>query len=348
MYSDLKISICIPQYNRIKYLLKSLKIIESQNYPNIEIVISDDCSTDDTAIEIEKLALNYKYPIVFDVNPENMGFDRNYRKCIEMASGDYSLIIGNDDSLYGDDSIQFLVDFLVNNNLPDIGFCNLIEDRTGGTLIKRAYGNRIIGSDSAVALKNYSCFSFVGGLIYKRETFLLHNTSKYDGSIYAQMYLGVYMIAKGASLFCIEKPLVLKDMLLDGIFRNSYRDRIAKKWRDYKVVDGGLPSVINVLIGALKDAGTLTQPDIFSIFKRIYSVTYPHWILDYKENNALPEACGLIAGLNPARNKNYNLLSFKNKSLINALYISGSLGALLTPVFLFKLVKQKLYSHFKR
>ena len=44
----MKISICIPQYNRINYLLKSLSIIERQLYPDIEIVISDDCSTDDT------------------------------------------------------------------------------------------------------------------------------------------------------------------------------------------------------------------------------------------------------------------------------------------------------------
>jgi glycosyltransferase involved in cell wall biosynthesis len=38
----MKISICIPHYNRIEYLLKSLKIIEQQSYKNVEIVISDD------------------------------------------------------------------------------------------------------------------------------------------------------------------------------------------------------------------------------------------------------------------------------------------------------------------
>lgn len=48
----MKISICIPQYNRIEYLLKSLRIIEEQTYPNIEISISDDCSSDDTVEKI--------------------------------------------------------------------------------------------------------------------------------------------------------------------------------------------------------------------------------------------------------------------------------------------------------
>lgn len=343
-----KVSICIPQYNRINLLLRSLAIIERQTYPNIEISISDDCSTDNTVDEIGKLISIYKYPIVFDKNEKNLGYDRNYRKCIEMASGDYALVIGNDDSLVNDNDIQVLVNFLKMNNYPDIGFCNLIEERTGGTLIKRAMGSKVIGSGADVALQNYSCFSFVGGLIYKRETFLKYNTAKVDGSIYAQMYLGVHMIANGATLFSIEEAMVLKDMLLDGIFRKSYRDRIAKKWREFRIVDGGLPSVINVLIGALKDSETLTQKRTFHIFQRIYLITFPHWILDYKENGALPEAVGLIIGLNPRKNRNYQLLNTANKILVFLAYLSASILALLTPVFLFRKFKQRLYSFFKR
>ncbi|NOT76618.1 MAG: glycosyltransferase family 2 protein [Cyclobacteriaceae bacterium] len=345
---NLKISICIPQYNRINYLLRSLAMIEKQTYPNIEISISDDCSSDNTVEEIANLIPKYKYPIIFDKNEKNMGYDRNYRKCIEMSSGDYSLVIGNDDSIVNEGDIEFLVDFLNKNNLPDIGFCNLIEERTGGTFIKRAMSTGVIGSGPDIALKNYSCFSFVGGLIYKRSTFLKYNTAKYDGSIYAQMYLGVNMIAQGAILFSIEEALVLKDMLLDGVFRKSYRDRIAKKWSDYKVVDGGLPSVINVLINALKDAGQLTQDRAYHIFKRIYLVTYPHWILDYKENGALPEAVGLVSGLNPRRNQNYKELTASNRMLLFLMYLSSSTIALLTPVFIFKTFKQRLYTFFKK
>ena len=38
------ISICIPQYNRVKYLLVVLDSIRAQNYSEIEVIISDDCS----------------------------------------------------------------------------------------------------------------------------------------------------------------------------------------------------------------------------------------------------------------------------------------------------------------
>jgi glycosyltransferase involved in cell wall biosynthesis len=124
----MKISICIPQYNRINYLLRSLDIIKEQSYADIEIVISDDCSTDDTASRIAQLQQHYKYPIVFERNEKNMGYDRNYRKCIEMASGEYAFVIGNDDSINGADSISYLVTFLTENNFPDIGYCNMIEE----------------------------------------------------------------------------------------------------------------------------------------------------------------------------------------------------------------------------
>ena len=344
----MKISICIPQYNRINYLLRSLSIIESQSYSNIEIVISDDCSTDDTEARILELVTQYRFPIIFSKNKKNEGYDRNFRKCIELATGEYSLVIGNDDTLYGDESISFLVEFLKRNNYPDVGFCNLIEERTDNTLVERANITSVLGSGASVAIKYYSCFSFVGGLIYRRSNFLKFNTDKYDGSVYTQMYLGVLMIASGSTLFSIKEPLVLKDLLLDGKFRNSYRDRIAKKWKDFKIVDGGLPSVMNVLINAMNDAKTLTQKNTFYIFKRMYLITYPHWILDYKDNKALPEAFGLVLGLLPKKNFNYGKLTLINKIKINSIYFVSTIGALLIPVFLFKKYKSRLYTYFKK
>lgn len=344
----MKISICIPQFNRIQYLLKSLQLIAFQSYDNIEIVISDDCSTDDTEEQIKNIIYNFKYPIVYHKNIVNRGYDFNYRNCISLATGDYAFVIGNDDSIFGNESIQFLVNYLVQNNYPDIGYCNMIEESTGGTLINRAISTKIIGTGVDVALKNYSCFSFVGGLIYKKETFNKYNTSKYDGSIYAQMYLGVFMINSGAQLFSIHEPLVLKDIVLKDKHRNSYRDTIAKKWKDYKIVDGGLPSVIHVLIGALKDSNQLTNDRIYSIFKRIYSITYPHWILDYKQNDALPEAFGLTIGMHPSKNKDFQILSFNSQVKVYLIYYLGTLFSVLFPIFIYKTFKQRVYTFFKK
>lgn len=344
----MKISICIPQYNRIAFLLKSLDLINVQTYPHLEIVISDDCSTDNTQQEIANLVPVYKFPIIYHRNEHNLGYDRNYRKCIELAGGDYVIVIGNDDTINPSQDIGMLADFLSRNNNPELGFCNFIEESSGNTFVERAQLTTVLGSQSSTAMRHYSCFSFVGGLIYKKAAFMKFNSNKHDGSIYAQMYLGCLMVASGYRLFSIHEPLVIKDIMLEKIQRNSYKDTIPKNWKEYRVESGGLPSVMNVLIDAFRDAGVLKQSLIYSIFKRIYTVTFPFWIVDYKYNGSFAAAVGLIDGLNPRRNQNFQLLSFLNRLKIWSYYILFSLGGLLTPAKLFNRFKNKLYKRIKR
>ena len=344
----MKVSICFPQYNRIEYLLTSLSIIENQTYSNIEICISDDASSDNTLKEIKNLTGSYKFPINYHRFSENVGYDRNYRKSIEMANGEYAFVLGNDDSLNGVDTIQNLVFFLQKNNLPEIGFCNMIEEISNNALIERAKMTSVLGNGPEVALNYYSSFSFVGGLIFKKDSFLKYNTSKYDKSIYAQMYLAVLMIASGETLFSIKEPLVIKDLVLNEAVRGSYRDRLIRTWSDFKIVDGGLPSVINVLINAIYDSGFGSQKNYYKIYKRIYQVTYPYWLLDYRENKAFINAVGLSIGLNPSRYINIKKLSFFNRAKIILIFWMSTIIGLLFPVFLFKKVKSKLYKIFKK
>jgi len=344
----MKISVCIPQYNRIVFLLANLKHIEQQTYPNIELVISDDCSKDETATEILKIQQSYKYPIVFKRNEKNLGYDRNLRQSLELASGDYCFILGNDDSLNNPGDIEFLVNFLEKNDFPDIGFCNYVEDNDRTILYERATVTGLIGSGYQLALKHSGNFTFVAGLIYKRSSFLKFNTAKFDGSIFIQVYIACMMIASGCKLFSIKEPLVIKDIMAGEEHRNSYRDVIARRWKDYKVVDGGMPSIINVLISSFSEAGVLTQPVIYSIFLRIYGSSYPHWLLDYRSNKAFPEAIGLMVGLYPSKNKHYSKLSFFNKIRIYSRYLFSTLIGIITPVFIFRRLKSTLYKWRKK
>lgn len=344
----MKFSICVPQYNRIEFLLMSLDIISRQTWNDVEICISDDCSTDDTTAQIEALKKTYRYPIVYSRNEVNAGYDRNYRKSIELASGDYCLVIGNDDSLYNNQVLEFLAKFLTENNLPEIGFCNYVEQLNPSLVIERAHRTAVLGTGNEAALKNYSNFSFVGGVIYKREAFEKYNTGKFDGSVFAQMYLGVLMIANDCRLFSIHEPIILKDLRIEGKMSNNYRETLAKTWKDYKVVDAGLPSVINVLINGFKDAGTLNQNTVYRIFKKIYSITFPYWILDYKSNKAFPEAIGLISGLNPVKNKNFKLLNAFNRMRILAIYSFSSAASVATPVSIFRSLKTRVYNYLKK
>ncbi len=343
----LKISIVIPQYNRIKLLLKSLKIIESVDYPDLEVVVSDDGSSDNTEEEITKLQKSYPHNLIYHRNQVNLGYDRNFRQCIELATGDYALVIGNDDTINGTNAIHYLNKFLLDNDQPEVGFCNFLEDRTGETNIRRANSTGIMGTGPNLALNNYSCFSFVGGLIYKKSAFNKYNTDRYDGSIYSQIYLATLMVASGQRMFSIEEPLIIKDLLLDGKFRHSYRDRIAKKWSDYKIVDGGMLSVINVLHCSFKDAEVLDNDKRIKIFRKIYTTTLPHWVLDYKSNNALPMSFGIIQGMWPFKSIWYKELKLIQQIEILLRYFVFNTVALILPSRLFEKFKTKLYNKMK-
>ncbi len=109
-----------------------------------------------------------------------------------------------------------LENFLIHNGLPDLGFCNYCEFSDSSVTTRRAVKTGVLGTGPDVGLTNYSCFSFVAGLIFKRTTFTKFNSNKYDKSIYAQIALAFNMICNGAVLFSIDEPWVRKDITISS------------------------------------------------------------------------------------------------------------------------------------
>ncbi len=341
--TPVKISICIPQYNRSAYLVASLKYIEQQTYEHIEVVISDDCSTDDTEAVIQSIQKSYRYPIIYHRFQENAGYDRNTRKSLELATGQYCFILGNDDTLNKKDDIAFLVNFLQENGYPEIGFCNSCEYINENEVQARASSNSVIGSSEAIALNYYSSFSFIAGIIMKRASFMAINTDKADKSIYFQLYLCTLLILKGGRLFTIERPLVKSHIYIGGKEANSYKDTLPHSWKDFKTLDGGLPNFSYVTMMAFEDAGLNAQHAYYKMIQRIYSRTYPYWLLNYRMNNSFIGAVGLVKGLQLKVFKRIANIPVLKRIQLMGYYLFFSLAGLITPIFLFKKFQQKLY-----
>ncbi len=101
------LSICIPTYNRaymIKECLKNLCPLLDK-YP-IEIFISDNCSTDDTASVLRYF--KELYPIKYFIQNENKGPDKNFEFVLKHASGDYRWLMG-DGCYITDEAIELLL-----------------------------------------------------------------------------------------------------------------------------------------------------------------------------------------------------------------------------------------------
>lgn len=95
---SIKLSICIPTYNRAAFLGEALDSVIRQATEEVEIVVSDNASTDCT----EALVRDYqtRFPrIRYHKNPENLGADRNFLKVVEQAEGEYCWLMGSDDAL---------------------------------------------------------------------------------------------------------------------------------------------------------------------------------------------------------------------------------------------------------
>ncbi len=82
------VSIGLPVYNGEKYLAETLDSLLSQTYPNIEIIISDNASTDATEAICRKYAAKDSR-IRYVRNPRNLGAARNYNLTMEYARGVY-------------------------------------------------------------------------------------------------------------------------------------------------------------------------------------------------------------------------------------------------------------------
>src|SRR5689334_5538595 len=91
----MKLSICIPCFNSAAFLRRCLDSALAVDYPDKEIILIDDASTDGS----RDIARTYAGPIVYLENEKNLGQPANTNRCLARASGDYVVILHADDYL---------------------------------------------------------------------------------------------------------------------------------------------------------------------------------------------------------------------------------------------------------
>ncbi len=99
------LSICIPTYNRAQYLKESLDILLPQLLPlkaDVEVLVSDNCSTDNTQEVVEQAQAQYNIDLSYTKNEKNIGGNNNMVKVVARAKGEYVYIMGDDDYLSPD------------------------------------------------------------------------------------------------------------------------------------------------------------------------------------------------------------------------------------------------------
>lgn len=132
------VTIGIPTFNRANSNLSfTINSAVNQDYPNIEIIVSDNCSIDNT----EEIVKSFKDKrIKYIKQTKNIGANNNYNACLNAAKGDYFLLLHDDDLIDGD----FISTCLRTAKYSkDFGFI-----RTG---------TRMIGQDGKLLRKELNC-----------------------------------------------------------------------------------------------------------------------------------------------------------------------------------------------
>ena len=120
LYFKVKISVIIPTFNREKLVCRSIKSVLNQTLQNLEIIIIDDGSTDDTKKEVEKLQdERIKY-----IKLQNNTGGANARNIgIDIASGKFISFQDSDDIFYYDKLEKQLEN--LNNRKSHLDFCKI-------------------------------------------------------------------------------------------------------------------------------------------------------------------------------------------------------------------------------
>ncbi len=127
--SSALISVALCTYNGEKYLNEQLQSILNQTYQNLEIIIVDDCSTDNTN-NIIKNYVDKDRRIKFFKNNYNLGFNKNFEKAIGLTTGDF-IAISDQDDIWEPSKLKLLSNNIFNNWLI---FSNSVYIDQNGTV----------------------------------------------------------------------------------------------------------------------------------------------------------------------------------------------------------------------
>jgi len=92
----MKISVLIPTYNRARFLGDAIRSALNQDYKDIEVIVSDNASTDDTYKVVSQFF--YDKRLKYYRNEKNIGMVENWKKMVyQLSNGEWFVILSDDD-----------------------------------------------------------------------------------------------------------------------------------------------------------------------------------------------------------------------------------------------------------
>ncbi len=168
-----KISIQMCTYNRAHFIKQAIDSVLFQTFQDWELIIVDDCSTDNT----EEIISSYTDSrIRYIKNSENLGITKNRNKGLSLSTGEYVAVLDSDDYWIDTNKLSLQNEFLdLHKDHTLIGSNMIIVDEQGHTIKKVKYPSSNFIIKNLLLMKNLFCHSSV---LYRKEDIL--NLGGYD------------------------------------------------------------------------------------------------------------------------------------------------------------------------
>lgn len=185
-----KLSICIATYNRGAFIGETLDSILSQISPDVELVVVDGSSPDNTPEVMAQYLLRFP-EIRYFREQENSGIDRDYNKAVGYARGEYCWLMTDDDLLRAGSVVRVLDSLdtdpdlvVVNAQVKSADFATVLDAGLLRFSSDREYGEE----DSERFFSEVASYlSFIGGVVIKRQLWLKRDQASYYGTLFVHV-----------------------------------------------------------------------------------------------------------------------------------------------------------------
>lgn len=237
-----RLSVCIPTYNFGAFIGETLQSIATQLQDDVEIVVLDGGSSDNTAEVVGAFARRHPQ-IRYHRQPERGGIDRDMARTVALARGKYCWLFGADDTMRQGALAQMLgkLDGGAELLLCGVTYCSFqMEPLFEGKIAKIPDETRFdfsVREDRlsyfARASTTLALFSFLGSIVFRRERWeAIGLEERFVGSLFAHVARLFAMIARGVTFDYLPDSYVLTRGENDSFMDRGIVNRYAK------VIDG--------------------------------------------------------------------------------------------------------------
>ncbi len=208
MENKLKVSICVVTYNQEKYIAECLQsLVDQETDFKFEIVVSDDCSTDDTRKIISDFSERYPGMFRLFLHEENMGALKNFKFVHDQAAGEYVAHMDGDDyALPG--KLQAQADLLDKDKSCNLVWTPILSESAPGHLHEQNLyfkNNALNRSYTRADLIKYGAVGTNSSKMYRKlpevDLFLAPDFEIID------CFMNVIQVGDGVARFVGYKPL---------------------------------------------------------------------------------------------------------------------------------------------